>query len=175
MGQPKALVSHPTDGTSLVERGVQVLRDALLHPVLVVVGAEAADVAARAAAADVVVEAPDWERGQSVSLAAALAAAAETDASAVCVMLVDLPDVGADAIRRVVSASGGRGSALTRAAYGGVPGHPVVIGRDHWAGVVETARGDHGARDYLATHHHGVVECGDLASGRDVDTPADLA
>jgi CTP:molybdopterin cytidylyltransferase MocA len=175
MGMPKALVADPADpSTTLVERGLRVLREAECHPVLVVVGAEAGTVSARAAAADVVVEAIAWEQGQSASLAAGLSAAADTDAAAVCVLLVDLPDVGADAVRRVVSASGGRAGALARAAYGGVPGHPVVIGRDHWAAVVASARGDRGARDYLATHRHGIVECGDLASGHDVDTPADL-
>jgi CTP:molybdopterin cytidylyltransferase MocA len=59
---------------------------------------------------------------------------------------------------------------LARAAYDGVPGHPVLIGRDHWAGVVETATGDRGARDYLAAHEVRLVECGDLASGVDVDS-----
>ena len=45
---------------------------------------------------------------------------------------------------------GARGAAaLARAAYGGVPGHPVAIGRDHWAGRHHTARGDRGARDHL--------------------------
>jgi CTP:molybdopterin cytidylyltransferase MocA len=176
MGQPKALVADPSDGTrTLVERGLGVLRDARCTPVLVVVGAGADEVSARATAADVVVEAPDWADGQSASLAAGLAAVADSDAYAVCIMLVDLPDVGPDAVRRVVRAAGRRANALARAAYGGVPGHPVVIGRDHWPGVIEAANGDHGARDYLASHRHGVVECGDLASGRDVDTPADLA
>jgi CTP:molybdopterin cytidylyltransferase MocA len=175
MGMPKALVADPADpGSTLVERAVRVLRDGGCDPVFVVVGAQAATVSARAVAADLVVEAADWEEGQSASLGAALAAVAGTDASAVCILLVDLPDVGPDAVRRVLAASGGRASALARAAYGGVPGHPVVIGREHWAGVVEGARGDRGARDYLATHHAAVVECGDLASGRDVDTPADL-
>jgi len=51
----------------------------------------------------------------------------------------------------------------------------VLIGADHWAGVAATASGDRGARDYLATHEVTLVECGDLASGRDVDSPADLA
>ena len=55
--------------------------------------------------------------------------------------------------------------------YGAVPGHPVLIGRDHWAGVVATAEGDRGARDYLREHPPLEVECGDLATGRDVDTP----
>jgi CTP:molybdopterin cytidylyltransferase MocA len=83
--------------------------------------------------------------------------------------------VGAAGIERVLAAAGGGGrSGLSRAAYAGVPGHPVVIGRDHWPEVLEVASGDTGARDYLATHRHLLVECGDLATGRDVDTPADL-
>jgi CTP:molybdopterin cytidylyltransferase MocA len=47
----------------------------------------------------------------------------------------------------------------------------VLIGQEHWAGVVETAEGDRGARTYLRTHPPLLVECGDLATGRDVDTP----
>jgi CTP:molybdopterin cytidylyltransferase MocA len=176
MGTPKALVTDPGDaGLTLVERGLRVLHDARCTPVLVVVGAAADEVTRLAGAADRVVVAPDWASGQSASLVAALGAAQATDAYAACVMLVDLPDVGPDAVRRVIRAAGPRANALARAAYGGVPGHPVVIGRDHWAGVIESANGDHGARDYLATHRHGVVECGDLASGRDVDTPSDLS
>jgi hypothetical protein len=46
----------------------------------------------------------------------------------------------------------------------------VVIGRAHWQTVAQTAFGDAGARDYLATHDVDLVECGDLASGTDVDT-----
>ena len=45
----------------------------------------------------------------------------------------------------------------------------MLIGRDHWAGVLATASGDRGARDYLETHAHLAVECGDLATGIDVD------
>jgi nicotine blue oxidoreductase len=67
-----------------------------------------------------------------------------------------------------------RRAGLSRAAYGGVPGHPTLIGRDHWDGVVAVARGDRGARHYFRAHRHTLVECGDLASGRDVDSPADL-
>ena len=41
-----------------------------------------------------------------------------------------------------------------------------MLGRDHWAGVVATARGDRGARDYLRRASAVLVECGDLATGR---------
>ena len=43
-------------------------------------------------------------------------------------------------------------STLRRASYDGRVGHPVVIGRDHWAGVADETSGDRGARGYLATH-----------------------
>jgi CTP:molybdopterin cytidylyltransferase MocA len=66
---------------------------------------------------------------------------------------------------------GGDPAAVARAAYDGVPGHPVLLGRDHWAGVLASAAGDRGARDYLATRPVVLVECGDLATGRDQDTP----
>jgi len=78
------------------------------------------------------------------------------------------------ALSRAAMSAGDSRAALARAAYHGVPGHPVVIGRDHWRAVLEGVSGDRGARDYLAAHEHQLVECGDLASGRDADTPGDL-
>jgi CTP:molybdopterin cytidylyltransferase MocA len=179
MGTPKALLDDPHGG-SFVERGVRVLQDAGCSPVVVVVGAEADRAAALAAAAgaDLVVEAADWERGQSASLRSGIETLLQGDADQadrVCILLVDLPDVGTDVVARVLGAAGDGPAVLARAAYEGIPGHPVVVGRDHWRGVLEVASGDRGARDYLAAHEHVVVECADLATGRDVDRPADLS
>jgi CTP:molybdopterin cytidylyltransferase MocA len=175
MGTPKALVRDPSGG-SFVERGVRVLREGGCSPVVVVVGAEAARATELAdeAGADLVVEATDWARGQSASLRAGLAAVQSIDAEVACILLVDLPDVGPDVVATVCAAADGSRGALARAAYRGLPGHPVVIGRDHWQGALDLAVGDQGARDYLAAHDHLLVECGDLATGHDVDTPADL-
>jgi hypothetical protein len=49
----------------------------------------------------------------------------------------------------------------------------VLIGRHHWAGVFETALGDRGARDYLASRVPVLIECGDVATGLDEDFPPD--
>lgn len=129
-----------------------------------------------------VVECPDWSEGVGASLRAGLAALLPRgDVEAVVITLVDLPDVGPEVVRRLLgtdpagtTAAGRWRAQLRRAAYGGVPGHPTLIGRDHWAGVLTVARGDRGARDYFRAHEHHLVECGDLASGRDIDSPADL-
>ena len=94
-----------------------------------------------------------------------------SDAEAAVVTLGDLPDLTAAVVRRVLSEREGD-EALARASYHGRPGHPVVLGRAHWAGVLESATGDAGARDYLATHDTVLVECGDLATGADVDSRA---
>jgi CTP:molybdopterin cytidylyltransferase MocA len=181
MGLAKALVDDPGGG-SFVERGVRVLREGGCTPVVVVVGAQSERAAslATAAGADVVVEASDWASGQSASLRRGIEALRATEADVACVLLVDLPDVGADVVAALLAAvdsghaAGDGRAALARAAYLGVPGHPVVIGRDHWVAIAAEATGDRGARDYLAAHPHASIELGDLASGRDVDTPEDL-
>ena len=194
MGGPKALLRDPSSGSTYVERAIRALRDGGCDGVTVVVGAAADEVreAVAGLGLDVdVVECPDWAEGMGASLRSGLTALADTEADAALVTLVDLPDVGPAVVRRILAheqdrtrlicnrngpANGARSTtaALSRAAYDGVPGHPALIGRAHWSGVVAVARGDRGARDYYATHPHELVECGDLASGRDVDTRDDL-
>jgi CTP:molybdopterin cytidylyltransferase MocA len=186
MGRPKALLRGP-DGVPWVAAAVRVLAAGGCDPVLVVVGAEAEEVAALVPPPALVVVADGWVEGMGASLRtglAELAASAGPEVEAVLVGLVDTPGVTpAVAGRLVATATGpasaagaathhGRGTAvLLRAGYGGVPGHPVVLGRDHWAGVAATARGDAGARAYLAGHVLDLVECGDVGDGRDVDEP----
>ena len=175
MGRPKALVVGE-DGVGWLPAAVQRLKDGGCRRVSVVLGASADEAAVLLAEAAVdhtdlhVVVAPDWAEGMGASLRTGLAAL-DPRAEAVLLTLVDLPDVTADVVRRVVAAATGPG-VLARAAYDGTPGHPVLLGREHWDGVRATAAGDQGARDYLATRDVLLVECGDLATGRDVDTPA---
>lgn len=168
LGMPKALMVD-REGAAWSARSVEALAKGGCHSVTVVLGAAAEDAVALLSPGTPHVVADDWADGMSASLRTGLLAAAETDADAVVVSLVDLPDVGPDVVERVV-ATGAGADALARATYGGRPGHPVLIGRDHWAGVVEGATGDRGARDYLAAHHPRLVECGDLATGVDVDS-----
>ena len=168
MGMPKALV-RGDDGEPWLLRGVRALADGGCAQVTVVLGAaaeEALPLLDGTGATAVV--AADWDQGMSASLRAGLTAAAGTDAEAVVVNLVDLPDVGADVVRRLLDPAPGA-ETLRRAAYDRRVGHPVVIGRAHWAAVAGNAVGDQGARAYLAARPVEIVECGDLASGRDVD------
>jgi CTP:molybdopterin cytidylyltransferase MocA len=166
IGMPKALM-RDADGSSWLQRSVATLVDGGCDGVTVVLGARAAEARPLVPDGASVVVAEDWADGMSASLRAGLDALGDDDA--VVLSLVDLPDVTAEVIRRVVAAGAGPAT-LSRAAYDGRPGHPVVIGRDHWAGVVASATGDFGARHYLDAHEVTLVECGDLATGRDQDT-----
>lgn len=89
--------------------------------------------------------------------------------AAVVVHLVDLPDVSAAAVRRLLERGGRAHDALARTTYGGRPGHPVLVGADHVGPLLATLEGDGGARSYLEAHETLVVECGDLATGVDDD------
>ncbi|TCC33497.1 nucleotidyltransferase family protein [Kribbella sindirgiensis] len=171
MGTPKALVRDAA-GVTWAARTARLLTEAGCSPVVVVVGAAADQVRAELSGEPVeVVEATDWNEGMGASLRAGLRSA-DAVSEAVVVLPVDVPGVTVDAVRRVVDQAGD--DALVRATYDGAPGHPVVIGRDHWDGVIASARGDEGARGYLREHDVVLVECGDVADGVDVDTVGEL-
>ncbi len=180
-GRPKALLGHR--GGLLVEHAARVLHEGGCDPVVVVLGAGAAEVRARLGATrddgpragPVLVDNAAWADGMGTSLRAGLAALAATDATAAVVTLVDQPRVGAAAVARVLAAHR-KGARLVAAAYDGVRGHPVLLAREHWAGAAEAAVGDRGARAHLAQHTAAIrlVECADVAAPDDVDTPADL-
>ncbi len=140
-----------------------------------VLGAAAGDVISRAELPGATVLRNEaWQTGMASSLRAGLSALRDTDAAAVVVLLVDTPGIGAAAVRRVAACAAG--NAVAVATYDGQRGHPVLLGRDHWAEVIRTANGDAGAREFLATHPGLVrlVPCDDIAQPCDVDVPADL-
>lgn len=135
-----------------------------LDPVVVVLGADADRIRAAVDLGDArVVLCPDWHTGQSASLRRGLGAVG--DAGKVLVLLGDQPLVGPDVIARLAAEPAG-----SRAAYHGVPGHPVVLGPE-LVGKARTLAGDRGLRDLVRWR---LVEVGDLASDRDLDTPEDL-
>ncbi|MCI4658720.1 nucleotidyltransferase family protein [Cryobacterium zhongshanensis] len=193
-GQPKAL-ARGADGVPWLVRTAGVLRAAGCAPVIVVLGAESAaavELLAEAGLIDgsapapagpefefefdrgtVVVQAADWADGLSASLRAGIGTALSLAGAvaAVVVVPVDVPDLDAATVARVLDADAGvTRDSLRQAVFGGRPGHPVLIGRAHWEPLRTQLTGDTGARPYLRAHDVFPVECGDLTTGADVDT-----
>jgi CTP:molybdopterin cytidylyltransferase MocA len=195
LGQPKATVELA--GATLAERGVRLLRDGGADPVLVVTGAVPVELVGA-----LTVHNPDWLSGMGSSLATGLralgGAAADTTgadttgadttragsagagsagaaADAAVIALADQPLIGPEAVRRLISAYRA-GAMVAVAAYDGKPRNPVLIAAVHWPEVISMAAGDTGARPFLRAHPDLVtlVECGDVGSPDDIDTPEDL-
>ncbi|GIJ51693.1 4-diphosphocytidyl-2C-methyl-D-erythritol synthase [Virgisporangium aliadipatigenens] len=169
-GTPKALVER--DGRLLVETALETLDEC--RPQVVVLGAAAEKVVRRAYLGEaLVVVNQQWTSGVASSLRAGLEALIPTAAEAVVVMLVDTPGITIEAVRRIAAFECPQ--ALVSATYGGEPGHPVLLGRDHWGPIIAEAHGDEGARGYLRRHPRLVrhVPCDDIADGTDLDSPAD--
>jgi molybdenum cofactor cytidylyltransferase len=161
-GKPKVLV----DGW--LDIAVRALRDGGCADVVVVLGA--AEVTAPPGVC--AVTARDWHAGLSVSVRAGLAQADRTKAEFAVLHVIDTPDVGAEVVARVLDHALASRGGLARAYFGDRPGHPVVLARRHWPGVLAAMSGDAGAGAYLRSRTDvEKVDCSDLASGCDVDEP----
>jgi CTP:molybdopterin cytidylyltransferase MocA len=173
MGTPKGLLRTP-DGTPWVSRAIAALAAGGCAPIFAVTGAQAARVQTLVPALAEIVVAADWSEGMGASLRAGLRAAQQRAPAAVAVIitLVDTPGVTPETVLRLQRLA--TPDVLARAGYDGVPGHPVLIGRAHWAGVIESAIGDAGARGYLSQRDVVLVESADVGSGEDIDTPEGL-
>jgi nicotine blue oxidoreductase len=174
LGGPKALVD--IEGELLVDRAVRTLAAGGCAPVIVVLGAAAADVVARARLDDAVVVVNDgWSEGMGSSLRCGLAAATDLGLPAVVVGLVDQPLVTGDVVRRLVQGWSDGGSARV-ASYDGEPRNPVLLPAWAWPEISAMASGDVGARAWLRAHPEcaETVACDDLGGAADIDTPADL-
>lgn len=165
MGGPKAIIE--IEGERLVDRAVANFKGAGIEGIYVVLGAWVGEVEG----AQIIINA-DWESGMASSLRAGLnhlGQIAEIDSA--LVSLVDLPGLTAEAIAEIAKTP----RDLVMATYKDVPGHPAKFARTHWAGIIASAHGNVGARDYLAGRddiHY--LRLDDLADGADVDTPSDL-
>ena len=162
-GGPKAIVE--IDGQRLIDLAVHHLWAAGCSDVWVVLGAWVGPVD-RAH----VVENRDWESGMSSSLRVGLQALThDSVADRVVITLVDLIDLTTEAIVEVRAGS----QRICVATYDGQQGHPVVIGREWWPAVCESAHADTGARGFLSEHRAEVawIEVAHLGGGADMDYP----
>jgi CTP:molybdopterin cytidylyltransferase MocA len=139
-----------------------------LERIAVVLGAAAEEILARVdfMRAEAVL-CPRWSEGQAYSLRCGIEHLSRAGhVNRVIVTLGDQPRVGSELIARFLGEPPG-----ARAVYGGVPGHPVVLGPVQLR-AISGLRGDQGARELLQGGK--TIECGDSSAVRDVDTPEDL-
>lgn len=174
MGRPKQLIHHA--GQPLVLRAARSAIEAGADPVIVVVGAHAAEIrTALSGLADLrIVVNTEWQAGLASSLVCGLRAAMEDEAcDGILVTLADQPLVDAAALHSLMEAFRA-GARLVASGYDGVPGVPALFGREH-APALMGLTGDAGAGGWLRNRLADVTIVPLDRAALDLDTPEDLA
>ncbi len=177
----KALL--PFRGRPLIEHILAQLRGGGCTEVTLVLGAQAEQVRAQARLdGTATVLNPDWESGLGSSFRTGVdaALAGHPDARALLVALADQPGLSAAVVARLIGRH--QPGRITAAGYRRADspalrrGHPLIFPPALAAAAAGTADADAGARAYLQANPAliDVIDCSDLADGRDIDTPADL-
>ena len=172
MGRPKQTLE--LDGETILERVLDVLREAGVERVVVVLGAGAAEVRKRVKLGRVsVVLNRAYREGMSSSIKAGIGEV-ENDADAAMVVLGDQPFVSPLTIRRLARAYSRSRALIVVPVYRGARGNPVILDRRLFAEIKEI-RGDVGAKSVVRRHGADVLEVAvdDPGVLADIDTELD--
>jgi len=159
-GGPKA--PFVFEGERLVDRSVRLLRESGVATVFVVLGAWIGAVPQAT-----VLENPDFATGMASSLRAGLVhlTSEEPQVDRVVITLVDHIGLSAKGLSELLAHDG----RLIQSTYGDEIGHPVVIGREHWAALITELVGDVGAKNYLRNNNALQVALSEFANATDLD------
>ena len=114
------------------------------------------------------------KQGMGSSLAAGIQSLANTQATAVAVLLGDMPWISVATLQQLRAQADAEH--IVVAYCEGQRGHPVLFGRRFWPQLMQL-HGENGAKGLIASHAQQVIAVTLTDSGilRDVDTPADLS
>jgi len=160
------------EGRTLLQWSATAMLDACLDPVLAVVQPGLAPPVPERVTA-VVNE--RWRRGIATSVHAGLAALGhDPGVCAAVIAPADQPWCRADVYRRLLESFRSSGRCVVVATFDGAMRNPVLLARNQWT-LADRIEGDTGLSAVVRGLRPLAVECGDVGSVVDVDTPADLA
>lgn len=175
MGQSKQLAT--IEGEAMLVRAVRTALDGAGGPVMVITGAERAEVEAALTqwhGQIAVAHNAAWAQGQATSVTAAINALPDSVDAAIF-MPVDQPFLDPLLLRRLREAWQHGADLVAPQVDGEVRGAPALFDRRYW-GELSALRGDVGGRRVLAAHHYEVITIPALARWLlDVDTTDDLS
>lgn len=161
-------------GVPVIRRTLGTVLSAGFDDVVAVIGAHADEMRSALEGLPVrIIENPDWEKGQSTSLAAGVRAVADTSDRA-CLLLGDQPFIQGETLREILRVADEFHEEVIVPEYHNRRGNPIVVPSSRYALLLELTEGDTGGRKLLETvgYHAAAVE--DPGILRDIDTAADL-
>lgn len=160
-------------GETVVRRTLRAVLEADLHPAIVVLGHEAGLVEAELQGLDCrPVVNPRYAEGASTSLRTGVAQVPD-DASALVVVLADMPFVTAAMLRTMVERHYATGAAVVVSRYGDVEAPPTLFARSVFPELASIS-GDRGPRQVALRHEHeGSMVTWPAEALQDLDVSAD--
>jgi molybdenum cofactor cytidylyltransferase len=173
MGRPKQLLELA--GQTLLRRAVSTALSSSCRPVIVVLGAHAAQLQSELHGLDAIaVENPAWMDGIGSSVRCGIEATRQRPGvKSAVLMLCDQPLVTAQLIDLLVASQANSGAAIVASEYAGTRGVPALFTRRLFDELV-ALRPDEGAKQVIARHGADVVGVPFPAGAFDIDTPEDL-
>lgn len=172
MGQPKQLL--PVRGKSLLRQVATVCLTAPVSPVVVVLGANSAQIAPclDGLTARIVIN-PNWSEGMGTSLRFGMEHLLEDNPTLqnVVIALGDQPDLSCSLVAKLIEAQKATGRSIVASECDGVRGPPVLFTARHFPELL-ALRGDAGARELLKAYAEEITSV-PLAARLDLDTPVD--
>jgi molybdenum cofactor cytidylyltransferase len=173
MGRDKALL--PYRGKTFLTTVIDNLRGAGIGEITLVLGhhAEAIQSAVDLTAVRIIFN-PQYQRGQTSSLQAGLAAWDAPGPRAFLMCLVDHPAVGSDVIRAILDRYRRSSAPVVIPVFQGKRGHPVLIGRELFGELIALGE-DEGANTVIRRYRPVTefVEVDDPSIFTDIDDPGD--
>jgi molybdenum cofactor cytidylyltransferase len=172
-GKPKQLAIF--QGEPFVRRIVVAADDAGCSPIVVVVGADAAQITSALAGLSVsIAENPNWSNGLGSSIAVGVKRAANVvnDLDAAILLTCDQPFVNAAALRELIQLHLENGKPIVASAYADTLGTPALFDRSCFSDLLQL-RGDRGAKGIILRRRHDVASFKFPGAAIDIDTAAD--
>lgn len=175
MGTPKMVLPWASSGT-VIEKVVATFHDAGVGMVVVVTGGDRQLVEDVLAGCGVeTVFNPDYASGEmlsSVKVGLRFLEVTRADAALICPG--DLPQLKTETVRRMIEVWQQEHVPILIPSYQMRRGHPVMIAREKWAGILQLSEGET-LRDYLNQHMHvsEYLPVDDAGVRRDIDTTQD--
>jgi len=172
-GKPKQLAIF--QGEPLVRRIVTAAKDAGCAPVVVVVGASAAQIAPVLAGLPVsIIEHPNWSNGLGSSIAVGVmhAASITPDLDAAILLTCDQPFVNAVMLRQLIQIHLENKKPIVASAYADTLGVPALFDRSCFGDLLQLT-GDSGAKGIILARRNDVTLFDFPAAAVDIDTAAD--
>lgn len=173
MGRLKQLLRY--HGRTLLDHSIRQAVEAGLEPVIVVVGAEAEELAEAVAAENIeIVRNARWESGMGSSVAAGMRRVEDSGSEAVAILAADQPLVTSEHLREMSKLLWSSSVRMVGAEYNGTLGVPAFFKREMFS-LLASLPPEAGARRLLRGARTEIGAYPLPEAALDIDTPEDFA